>query len=157
MLFGMTPLEFMEFLSYVATVVGIPLALGTFIMQERKERQNEQEEIYDKLMAHYTGIQEKLFQFPELDVHDKPLANPEDARRQHILYQMVVSLFERAYILLANETDPEYRRMWNSWEDYIREWIRHPNFCEALPRLMEGEDKDFVAYMAAISNLPLKP
>ena len=157
MMFGMTPLEFMEFLSYVATVVGIPLALGTFIMQERKERQNEQEEIYDKLMAHYTGIQEKLFQFPELDVHDKPLANPEDARRQHILYQMVVSLFERAYILLANETDPEYRRMWNSWEDYIREWIRHPNFCEALPRLMEGEDKDFVAYMAAISNLPLKP
>lgn len=157
MIFGMTPLEFMEFLSYVATVVGIPLALGTFIMQERKERQNEQEEIYDKLMAHYTGIQEKLFQFPELDVHDKPLANPEDARRQHILYQMVVSLFERAYILLANETDPEYRRMWNSWEDYIREWIRHPNFCEALPRLMEGEDKDFVAYMAAISNLPLKP
>ena len=157
MIFDMTPLEFMEFLSYVATVVGIPLALGTFIMQERKERQNEQEEIYDKLMAHYTGIQEKLFQFPELDVHDKPLANPEDARRQHILYQMVVSLFERAYILLANETDPEYRRMWNSWEDYIREWIRHPNFCEALPRLMEGEDKDFVAYMAAISNLPLKP
>lgn len=157
MMFGMTPLEFMEFLSYVATVVGIPLALGTFIMQERKERQNEQEEIYDKLMAHYTGIQEKLFQFPELDVHDKPLANAEDARRQHILYQMVVSLFERAYILLASETDPEYRRMWNSWEDYIREWIRHPNFCEALPRLMEGEDKDFVAYMAAISNLPLKP
>lgn len=157
MIFGMTLLEFMEFLSYVATVVGIPLALMTFIYQEKKERQNEQEEIYDKLMGHYTEIQEKLFEHPELDVHDHPLNIPEDARRQYILYQMVVSLFERSYILLASESDPAYQRMWNSWEDYIREWITHPNFRASLPRLMEGEDKDFVAYMAKLSGLPLKP
>jgi hypothetical protein len=157
MILGMTLLEFMEFLSYVATVVGIPLALMTFIYQEKKERQNEQEEIYDKLMGHYTVIQEKLFEYPELDVHDRPLENSEDARRQYILYQMVVSLFERSYILLASETSPEYQRMWNSWVDYIREWISHPNFRAALPRLMEGEDKDFVAYMAKLSNLTLKP
>jgi hypothetical protein len=157
MIFGWTFLEFMEFLSYVATVIGIPLATVTYILQEKKERQNEQEEIYDKLMGHYTVIQEKLFEFPELDVHDKTLDNFEDARRQYILYQMVVSLFERSYILLASETDPAYQRMWNSWEDYIREWIRHPNFIAALPRLMEGEDKDFVSYMAELSKLPLKP
>ncbi|MFA7277037.1 MAG: hypothetical protein WC043_09580 [Pseudobdellovibrionaceae bacterium] len=150
-------LQWMELLSYVATVVGIPLALGVFMHQERKERQNEQEEIYDKLMGHYTEIQEKLFEYPELDVHDMPLANPEDARRQYILYQMVVSLFERSYILLASEADPSYQRMWNSWVDYIREWLRHPNFCSALPRLMEGEDKEFVAYMSKLSGLLLKP
>jgi hypothetical protein len=157
MILGMTFLEFMEFLSYVATVVGIPLAIFMFVLQEKKERQNEQEEIYDKLMGHYTVIQEKLFEYPELDVHDRPLENSEDARRQYILYQMVVSLFERSYILLASETSPEYQRMWNSWVDYIREWISHPNFRAALPRLMEGEDKDFVAYMAKLSNLTLKP
>jgi hypothetical protein len=157
MIFGWTFLEFMEFLSYVATVVGIPLATVTYILQEKKERQNEQEEIYDKLMGHYTVIQEKLFEFPELDIHDKELNNFEDARRQYILYQMVVSLFERAYILLASETDPAYQRMWNSWEDYIREWVSHPNFRTALPRLMEGEDKDFVSYIAQLSQLPLKP
>lgn len=157
MIFGWTFLEFMEFLSYVATVVGIPLATVTYILQEKKERQNEQEEIYDKLMGHYTVIQEKLFEFPELDIHDQELKNFEDARRQYILYQMVVSLFERAYILLAIETDPAYQRMWNSWEDYIREWVKHPNFRAALPRLMEGEDKDFVAYIAQLSQLPLKP
>jgi hypothetical protein len=157
MIFGWTFLEFMEFLSYVATVIGIPLATVTYILQEKKERQNEQEEIYDKLMGHYTVIQEKLFEFPELDVHDKTLNNFEDARRQYILYQMVVSLFERAYILLASEDDPAYQRMWNSWEDYIREWIKHPNFRAALPRLMEGEDKFFVDYIAGLSQLPLKP
>ncbi len=149
-------LQWMELLSYVATVIGIPMAMVIFVLQEKKERQNEQEEIYDKLMGHYTEIQEKLFEHPELDVHDKPHENPEDARRQYILYQMVVSLFERSYILIASETDPAYQRMWNSWVDYIREWITHPNFRAALPRLMEGEDKEFVAYMAQLSGLPLK-
>lgn len=156
-MFEMTFLEFMEFLSYVATVVGIPLAIMMFVIQEKKERQNEQEEIYDKLMGHYTGIQEKLFEYPELDVHDRVLDNAEDARRQYILYQMVVSLFERSFILLASEPDPAYQRMWNSWVDYIREWSARPNFRAALPRLMEGEDKDFVAYMADLTKLPLKP
>ena len=152
-----TFLEWMELLSYVATVIGIPMAIIIFVYQEKKERQNEQEEIYDKLMGHYTEIQEKLFEYPELDVHDKTLDNFEDNRRQYILYQMVVSLFERSFILLASERHPAYQRMWNSWVDYIREWLTHKNFRDNLPRLMEGEDKEFVAYMAKLSGLPLKP
>ena len=152
-----TLLEWMELLSYVATVIGIPLALAIFLFQEKKERRTEQQDIYDKLMAHYSDIQEKLFEHPELDLHDAALGNSEDERRQYILYEMVVSLFERSFILLHGENDPEYLRMWNSWVDYIKQWLLRENFRKALPRLMEGEDPDFVAYMAALSELDLKP
>lgn len=157
MIFGFTLLEFMELLSYVATVVGIPLALSTFIFQEKKERKNEQEEIYDTLMGHYAGIQEKLFEYPELDTHNSPSADPETQRRQYILYEMLISLFERSFILLEDEKDPAYQRMWNSWVDYIETWLAKPNFCKALPQLMKGEDPDFVAYVAKLSGLDLKP
>jgi hypothetical protein len=150
-------MTWLEFLSYVATVVGIPLALGVFIFEEKKERQAEQEEIYDKLMEHYTRIQERLFAHPEIDTHEAPLSDPEDARRQMIVYQMLISLFERSFILLYGEEDPAYQRMWNSWEDYMNEWISRPNFRAALPRLMLGEDPDFVAYMARASGMDLKP
>lgn len=150
-------MTWMELLSYVATVVGIPLALGVFIFEEKKERQAEQEEIYEKLMQHYARIQEKLFEYPELDQHDTLLADAEDARRQYILYEMLISLFERAFIVLYGEADPAYRRMWNSWEDYIAQWLQRPNFRAALPRLMQGEDRDFVAYFARASGLDLKP
>lgn len=156
-MFDYTLLEWMEFFSYVATIVGIPLATFIFVVQEKKERQNEQEEIYDKLMGHYTDIQNKLFEHPELDIHDKPLENPEDSRRQYILYEMVISLFERSFILLEYEKDPEYQRMWNSWVDYIRQWLKYNNFRAALPQLMEGEDAEFVTYMSKLSGLPLKP
>lgn len=156
-MFDYTPLEWMEFFSYVATIVGIPMAMFIFVVQEKKERQNEQEEIYDKLMGHYTDIQNKLFEHPELDIHDKPLENPEDTRRQYILYEMVISLFERSFILLEYEKDPEYQRMWNSWVDYIRQWLKYNNFRAALPQLMEGEDPDFVTYMSKLSGISLKP
>lgn len=152
-----TLLETFEFLSYVATVVGIPLALLTFVYQEKKERQNEQEEIYDKLMGHYAEIQEKLFEYPELDMHGEQSVDPETQRRQFILYEMLVSLFERSFILLENERAPEYQRMWNSWVDYIETWLKKPNFVASLPLLMKGEDPDFVAYIAKLSGLDLKP
>ncbi len=150
-------LETMELLSYIATVVGIPLALVTFMYQEHKEREAEQGEIYDDLMAHYVEIQEKLFNYPELDQHDKPLENIENRRRQKMVYEMLVSLFERSFIMLYGESNPEYKRMWNSWNDYIVEWSRHHNFREALPYLMRGEDPAFVNYMSKVTGLKLEP
>lgn len=150
-------LEIMELLSYIATVVGIPLAILTFVLQEKKERQSEQEEIYDTLMEHYSRIQEKLFEYPELDQHATPLTDAEAARRQAILYEMLVSLFERSFILLYGETDANYQRMWNSWLDYIELWTGRPNFRAALPVLMRGEDTHFVAFMADLTKIDLKP
>lgn len=151
-----TLLEWWEFLSYVATVIGIPMAIFIFFFEERKERQSEQEEIYDTLMEHYNRILDRLFEHPEIDRHDTPPEDPELARRQKILYEMLVTLFERSFILLYGEEDQAYRRMWNSWEDYIRQWTARANFRAALPELMRGEDFDFVAYMARTTGLELR-
>lgn len=48
-MFGMTVLETWEFLSYVVTVVGLPFAIVVFMFEQRKERQNEDEEVYQRL------------------------------------------------------------------------------------------------------------
>jgi hypothetical protein len=150
-------LEFFEFLSYVATIVGIPMAIWIYKKEERKERQSEQEEIYDKLMDHYDQILARLFEHPDLDQHNKQLDDPELKRQQKLLYEMLVNLFERAFILLYGEKEMAYRRMWNSWEDYIKAWVARSNFSEMLPELVKGEDPDFVAYMARLSNQELTP
>ena len=152
--------EFVSISTVIANlslILGIPVTIFAFIYQEKKERQNEQEEIYDKLMEHYAGIQDKFFTHPEIDQHNTPLADAEDARRQRIVYETLISLFERAYILLADEKDPNYQRMWNSWLDYINLWISRPNFHVALPQMMRGEDPDFVKFMASLSGMDLKP
>lgn len=153
----LTFLEWWEFLSYIATVVGIPMAIFIFFFEERKERRAEQEEIYDTLMEHYNRILDRLFEHPEIDRHDEPPTDPEQARRQKILYEMLVTLFERSFILLYGEEDAAYKRMWNSWEDYIQQWSGRANFRTHLPSLMRGEDPEFVAYMARITGLRLDP
>jgi hypothetical protein len=59
--------------------------------------------------------------------------------------------------MLYGESNPEYKRMWNSWSDYIEYWGGKANFREALPWLMKGEDPKFVRYMSKITGLKLEP
>ena len=51
--------------------------------------------------------------------------------------------------------DKQTRRMWQSWEDYMREWVRRSEFRDALPGLLDGEDDEFQAYMRKLAAEPL--
>ena len=35
------------------------------------------------------------------------------------------------------------KRLWQSWEDYMREWCQREDFRAALPELLRGEDEEF--------------
>ena len=74
--------------------------------------------------------------------------NEEQRERQLIIFAMLTSLFERAYLLLFEESmSAKQARRWNSWEDYIQEWCKKPNFLANLPKLLRGEDPSFVNYV----------
>ena len=59
-----------------------------------------------------------------------------------------MALFERAYLLVYEEKmDKQTRRMWQSWEDYMREWVRRAEFRDSLTTHLEGEDEAFTQYI----------
>jgi hypothetical protein len=152
----MTGLEFWEMLSYVVTVVGLPLAIFTYWREQRKERENEDEETYQLLSGAYTDFLKLVIENPDLQLRSRSAAPPligEQLERRQAVFEILVSLFERAD-LLAYEDDmsEKERRRWHSWEDYMREWCRRPDFCAMLPQLLEGEDQDFVAYIRRIAD-----
>jgi hypothetical protein len=95
-------LERWELSSYVVTVVGLPLAIGAYLYEQRKERANE----------------------------------------EMVIFGMLISLFERAYLLLYEPglADAKLRR-WRSWEDYMREWLGR-----------ESEDPEFAAYIQKLAE-----
>ena len=75
----------------------------------------------------------------------------EQRERRLIIFSMLVSLFERAYLLLYEDSMSERKaRRWYSWEDYMREWCRRVDFREALPTLLRGEDPDFAKYIVEL-------
>jgi hypothetical protein len=152
----MTWFEWAEALSYVVTIVGLPLAILVFMYEQRRQRQNEEEEIYQRLSDEYTEFLKLVLANPDLQLLRKqadaaPLTE-EQKERKFAIFNILISLFERAYLLVYEEAmDRQSQRMWQSWEDYMREWCQRRDFRETLPELLKGEDEDFCAHIQKIS------
>jgi hypothetical protein len=149
--------EWAEALSYVVTIVGLPLAIYVFMSEQRRERQNEEEEIYLRLSDEYTSFLKLVLANPDLKLLRKEVAldalTDEQGERKLAIFSILVSLFERAYLLVYEERmDKQTARRWQSWEDYMREWCRRRDFREALPELLSGEDEDFQAHIRRIAE-----
>jgi hypothetical protein len=148
--------ELWELASYVVTVIGLPLAIFTFWQQQRKERENEDEESYQLLSDAYTDFLKLVLENPDLQLRSRraaPNLTDEQRERRQVVFEVLVSLFERAYLLAYDERmNEKQRRRWNSWVDYMRDWCRRPDFCAMLPQLLEGEDPDFVVLIKTIAD-----
>lgn len=145
-----------ELWSFVVTALGLPVAIGIFIWQQRNERDNEDEEGYQLLSNAYNDFLKVVLAHPDLHLRsNEPLSNPtsEQNERTLVIFDMLISLFERAYLVAykSKMSDEESRR-WNSWDDYMREWCRRDGFHNALPLLLRGEDPDFQAYIRRVAD-----
>ncbi len=145
-----------ELWSFVVTTLGLPFGIAIFLWQQRKERENEDEEGYQLLSNAYNDFLKVVLAHPDLQLRsNQPLADrsPEQNERMLVIFDMLISLFERAY-LVAYKTamSDEERRRWNSWDDYMREWCRRDDFYNALPLLLRGEDPDFQIYIRRVAS-----
>ncbi len=148
----MTALEKMEFLSYVVTVVGLPLAILTYVLEQRRERRSEREEIYQRLSDEYREFLKLVLDNSDLHLLRREGAVPslteEQKERRHTIFGILVALFERAFLLVYEDRmDKQTRRMWQSWEDYMREWVRRADFRDSLAIHLDGEDEEFIHYI----------
>ena len=153
-------IEVWELLSYVVTVVGLPLAIVVFLYEQRKERENEEEAVYQLLSDNYQEFLKVALSNPDLHLFSSWQARglgPEQEERTIIILSMLISLFERAYLLLYEEAmSPKQMRRWRSWEDYMGEWCRRPDFRALLPKLLAGEDPEFAAYITKVAETEAK-
>ncbi len=146
-----------QMLADVVTIVGLPFAVIVFMIQQRKQRENEEEAVYELLSEHYqqflkVGLDNADLQlFAEESTQD---LTDEQRQRMVIIFSMLVSLFERAYLLLYEKRmSKKQKRLWLSWEDYMREWCRRSDFREMLPDLLFGEDDDFQKYIRGLAHI----
>lgn len=144
-----------ELASYVVTVIGLPLAIFVFFFEQRKERDNEEEEVYQLLSDNYQDFLRIALDNPDLRLFSSQRdieLNDEQRERILIIFNMLTSLFERAYLLLYEDhMNSRQTRRWRSWEDYMSEWCQRPDFRAALPELLRGEDPEFAAYMQRLA------
>ena len=152
----MPTIETWELLSYVVTVIGLPLAILVFAWEQRQARQQDEEEIHQQLSDQYTDFMKLVLQNADLRLLQRdgipPVLSDEQAERRLALFDILVALFERAYLLVYEpRMNEQTARMWQSWEDFMREWCRRPDFSRELPRLLHGEDAEFAAHIRRIA------
>lgn len=153
----MSGLEWLEAASYIVTVVGLPLAIGVYIYDRRRERQSDEEEIFLRLSDEYADFMRLVIDNADLNLLSpvvKSALSEEQLERKHALFAILVSLFERAYVLVyEDDMSRQQARLWRSWEDYMTEWCQREDFRAALPALYQGEDPGFVAMIKRIAAL----
>ena len=124
----MSGLEWLEAASYIVTIIGLPLAIGVYIFDRRRDRQTDEEEIFLRLSDEYADFMRLV-----IDNADLHLLSPdstcelteEQLERKHVLFAILVSLFERAYVLVYEDNmSRQQTRLWQSWEDYMTGVVR---------------------------------
>ena len=152
----MTLREIGELATQLVTTIGLPFAVWVFLAQQRRERENEEEEAYQRLSDAYNHFLSVVLANADLQLRSASTladATLEQSERIRIIFDMLISLFERAYLVAwkPKMSESEQRR-WNSWDDYMREWCRRDDFYNMLPTLLRGEDPQFQAYIQRLAQ-----
>ena len=92
----------LEWASYLVTIIGLPWAVWVFLREQRKERENEEEEAYQHLSDAYNDFLKVVLDHADLQLrttHALPNPTPEQRERMMTIFDMLIALFERAYLI----------------------------------------------------------
>jgi hypothetical protein len=147
----------LEAMSYVVTILGFPAAIFVIWHEERLRRNNEMSELHRNLSEEYDNFLRLVMENSDLLLLSRSsLPTPvtdEQRERTEIIFSMLISLFEKAFIILhKDEMEGDARRRWLSSEDDMIEWCRREDFKRSLPELLEGEDDEFSKYLLQLAS-----
>jgi hypothetical protein len=123
----------LENLSYLATVIGLPVLFSSYIFALNAESERREYGTYDLLESKYVEFQQLALRYAKLDVAEFPLKAPpalddQEIVQQRILYMILFSLFEPAFLmyrsrfhLLRGRTRND---QWKGWESYMRKYAQ---------------------------------
>jgi hypothetical protein len=150
----------LEPLSYLATTIGVPILLMTYIGNLVAESHRREVGTYDTLETQYVDFQKQALAHSKLDVADAPLAQPpaltdQELAQQRTLYMVLFSLFERAFLMYEPGLPVIGRlfmgrmrsQQWAGWVNYIDKYLARVSCRDAwfhgeAPRKDVGQDFD---------------
>jgi hypothetical protein len=143
-------------LTNLVTILGLPIGIATYWIQRNIERDNEERLIYENLVSGYDDFLRLVLDNSDLRLWAlKPAEGLDESQldRLHVIFEILVSLFERAYILSFSEKmTAEQARRWAAWHSYMRDWCKREDFKARLPLLLPGSDARFSAYLMRIAE-----
>lgn len=141
-----------EALAGVAALVSIfailPAAL-LFIINQLYQNSQLREEKHRHVIERYQAFLEMCLAHPELrleygdSVPNNKLSEKQLYQRD-VLFDLLTSIFERAYLTYARRISSNRRAQWGGWDDYIEIYLDRPDYREWWLRVMFEGDPAFL-------------
>lgn len=150
--------EHFESISYLVTLLGIPIAIVLFFLEKRKERITRELEIYASAHDRYVEYLKLCLERPDLDGFDLP-QNGVEAKAcgiEHeriILFTILTAIMESAFIRYSRANTREAKIQWQGWREYILEWLHRPDFRRTWPVIGPQFSETFVNLVNQLADL----
>jgi hypothetical protein len=147
----------------LATLVSVAIAVALFVQGQAHEREAREREAArareTRVTEAFNALDDKYIEYvklcvahPELDVFDTPLVRErpptaEERRRESMMFAILLSMMERAYVMYREPSDPFKKEQWAGWEVYLKSWLGRANFLEEWGRTKKEFDPGFAAYV----------
>jgi hypothetical protein len=147
--------EILGALSDLAAVLGIPLAIILFVNEKRKERREREYGTYHALDEKWTEFLQLCIQYPEFDLYDLPLEKkvrytPEQKIRQYAMFEILLSLLERAFLMYRDQSSRIKKAQWAGWNEYMHDYSGRTTFRRLWKLRGKEYDEGFMKHMNAI-------
>jgi hypothetical protein len=148
----MTFKEIAETVSHVIVIVGLPLAIIQYWKESSKERMDRRYEIYSSMDEKFVEWEKLCLEYPELDIHDVKdsvpvVLNEKQKKQEVILFTILFSIFERAYMLYSDESTQLKKSQWTGWDQYMQDYCKRENFRQAWKISGTTFAMEFQSYM----------
>ena len=136
----------------VVTILGFPLAIYLFYDDKKKERRDREYGTYNALDDKYVQFLQLCLNYPDLDIFDVPSEEgrdptPAQRRQEQILFTILISILERAFLMYKDQSTTLKKRQWTGWVDYMKDYCSRENFRREWPTLGPQFDSSFVEFV----------
>lgn len=147
--------DILDILVKIAQLVGIPVGIVVYGLNKRRERLDREYGTYNALDEKYVEYLKLCLDNPDLDVADVPNERmgpltPDQQHRELVMFSILLSIMERAYLMYQDKSDGIRRTQWEGWSAYVSDWSRRPNFARAAPALSQEFDRRFYEYLQGV-------
>jgi hypothetical protein len=123
-----------------ALIAFIPSAI-IFIVNQLHQNRLLRDEKHRYVIERYQYFLERCLEFPELRLaygepaRDEALTEDERYRRD-ILFDLLTSVFERAFLTYANRISSDRKRQWGGWDAFIDHYAGRPDYRDWWVRVV---------------------
>jgi hypothetical protein len=145
-------LDYLDAASKIIVILGLPIAYLQYRRTKKKERKDREYGTYNSLDEKFLEFQKLCLTHSYLDVFDVADSNPinlnqHQQKEETIIFTMLFSIFERAYLLYSDQGTSIKKKQWIGWDLYIKSFCERKNFLRAWKVSGTTFDSDFEKYM----------